>query len=327
MEMQKVLPTHIREKLLQKKTINIATHDGIFHGDEVFATAILQLTFGDNISSVNRSRLQPGADWNPDLDIIYDVGGKYDGNRFFDHHQGDLAARPISGVPYSSAGLVWKHFGYWALRNMNVPEAFIERMWEEIDRDYLQGIDATDCGARELLGTAGLVHEVSLSSMISIFNSNNKFDNNSAFVQVVTIARDILKVAITSKLNVFETEAEVMKAIEESEDRIMYLPKPMPWQTTLFNSGRDKDIDLVVWREKETEYRIQAVPVSLEDRFNNKVPLPEEWRALGSSSNKTLGGCGIIFTHKTGFIAGVSTSFKSSAIEAAKEWLALAKQN
>lgn len=326
--MEKVLPTRITEKLIkQDKNIQVATHDGVFHADEVFATAILQLAFGKHMSSVIRGRLKAGEQWNEDIDIIYDVGGQYDGDRFFDHHQGDLAARPVSGIPYSSAGLIWKHFGYWTLRTLNVPEKFIERIWEEMDNDYIQGIDATDCGARELLGTVGLAREVSLSSVVSIFNAKDKFDNSGAFTQVVAIARDILKAAIASKITVCETEAEVMKAIEESKDRIMYLPKPMPWQTTLFASGKDKDIDLVVWREKETEYRIQAVPVSLEDRFNNKVPLPEDWRALDNTTEKMLGGCKIIFTHKTGFIAGVSTAFKSSAIEAAKEWLSLAMLN
>lgn len=327
MEMQKILPARITEKLIQQKEINLATHDGVFHGDEVFATAILQLTFGKSLSTVMRGRLKPGEQWNSSLDIIYDVGGQYDGERFYDHHQGDLAARPISGIPYSSAGLIWKHFGYWTLRTLNVPEAFIERIWEEMDRDYIQGIDATDCGARELLGTVGLAREVPLSSVVSVFNANDKFDNSSAFTQVVAIARDILKAAITSKVNICSTEAEVMTAIENAKDGIMYLPKPMPWQTTLFNSGKDKDINLVVWKEKENEYRIQAVSVSLEDRFNNKFPLPEGWRALDSSTDKMLGGCKIIFTHKTGFIAGVSTAFKSSAIEAAKEWLSLAMLN
>lgn len=326
--MEKVLPTRITEKLIkQDKNIQIATHDGIFHGDEVFATAILQLTFGKSMSSVIRGRLKPGEQWSDDIDIIYDVGGQYDSNRFFDHHQGDLAARPETAIPYSSAGLIWKHFGYWTLRNLNVPEMFIERIWEEIDRDYLWGIDATDCGARELLGTTGIAHEVSLSSMISIFNSNNKFDNSTAFTQVVAIARDILKAAIASKITVCEAEAEVMTAINAAKDGIMYLTRPLPWQTTLFASGKDKDINLVVWHEKENEYRIQAVPVSLEDRFNNKFPLPEEYRALDNTTDKTLGGCKIIFAHKTGFIAGVSTAFKSSAIEAAKEWLSLAMLN
>lgn len=322
MEMKKILPLKITEKLIRQDTIQVVTHDGIFHCDDVFATAILQLTFANVV--VKRGRIKPDEHWNDNIDVIFDVGGKYDGDRFFDHHQGDLAARPVSGVPYSSAGLIWKHFGYWTLRTMNVPEKFIERIWEEIDKDYIQGIDAVDCGARELLGTVGLVHEVTLSSMISIFCSDTEPET---FTHVVSMACDILKAAITSKLNICENEAEVMKAIEEAEDRIMCLPKPMPWQSTLFKSGKDKDIDLVVWKEKDREYRIQSVSVSLEDRFNNKVPLPEEWRALDSSSNKTLGGCKIIFTHKTGFIAGISASFKSTAIEAAKEWLSLAVKN
>ena len=68
----------------QNKTIIVCTHSDIFHSDEVLACALLRLAAGDQHVTVMRSRWP--KDWER-ADIVVDVGSKYDGVKFFDHHQ------------------------------------------------------------------------------------------------------------------------------------------------------------------------------------------------------------------------------------------------
>ena len=77
------------------------THGNVFHADEILATAILSKINPDlKVARVLKVpyNLKPNT-------IVYDVGyGE------LDHHQkGGNGARP-NGVPYASAGLVWRRF-------------------------------------------------------------------------------------------------------------------------------------------------------------------------------------------------------------------------
>ena len=85
-----------------KSILRVGTHDGVFHVDEIVAIAILKNHFEnvDIIRTRDKSKLES-------CDILIDVGGKYDGKRFFDHHQ-FKDTDELYGL--SSAGLVVKSF-------------------------------------------------------------------------------------------------------------------------------------------------------------------------------------------------------------------------
>jgi len=79
----------------------IGTHNGIFHSDEIIAIALLNKVFEE--TSIIRSRDPKELQ---EANILVDVGGKFDGVKFFDHHQfkdGD------KNWGLSSAGLVAKN--------------------------------------------------------------------------------------------------------------------------------------------------------------------------------------------------------------------------
>ena len=60
-----------------------STHDGRFHADEIFALAVLNLSYPD--LEILRSR---DENIYKNADIIVDVGPIYDpDNHIFDHHQ------------------------------------------------------------------------------------------------------------------------------------------------------------------------------------------------------------------------------------------------
>src|SRR4051812_33272402 len=86
----------------------LVTHSGGFHADELLSSVILTRLFPQ--ARIVRSRapewITPGSDR-----IIYDVGGAYGADmRIFDHHQRGAPLRE-DGQPYSSFGLIWKHYG------------------------------------------------------------------------------------------------------------------------------------------------------------------------------------------------------------------------
>ena len=90
---------------------NLITHGGVFHADDVMATVILEKVFGD--VTVCRV-LEVPEKLNSNV-IVYDIGcGKWD------HHQkGGNGVRKNGsnvGVPYAAAGLIWRDFGYEAIK-------------------------------------------------------------------------------------------------------------------------------------------------------------------------------------------------------------------
>lgn len=73
----------------------IITHNGTFHADEVVAIALLLQN--NNIYNVDIIRTRDINEVN--ADFVVDVGGIYDGVKYFDHHQ-------IDGGTKSSAGML-----------------------------------------------------------------------------------------------------------------------------------------------------------------------------------------------------------------------------
>lgn len=115
--------------------IKVVTHSGLFHTDEVFACAAISIYHSDDCVDIIRSRNPVYFD---SADYVVDVGGKYDGAKYFDHHQrGFDEARP-NGVKYSSFGLVWKLLGEKI--------AGSEEIADLVDQSLVQFIDQVDNG-------------------------------------------------------------------------------------------------------------------------------------------------------------------------------------
>ena len=81
-------------------TLNIATHNKIFHADEVTAVALLRL-FTDDEIIVHRVD-HDTEDFTP-YDMVIDISKQFDGDKYFDHHQNKGGK--------SSAGLIWEYLG------------------------------------------------------------------------------------------------------------------------------------------------------------------------------------------------------------------------
>lgn len=93
--------------------------------------------------------------------IVYDIGFGA-----FDHHQKGGNGVRENGVPYAACGLIWKEFGHKIVADTCNPEL----VWNLIDRDLIQGVDATDTGT--LPKADYPAPAMSFSQAISGFNPN-----------------------------------------------------------------------------------------------------------------------------------------------------------
>ena len=299
----------------ENDTVNtyFMTHSGIFHADEVMATVILIKRFG-NIR-VRRTFKVPEKFselklFDGTLPIVYDIGGgKYD------HHQRGGNGCRENGVPYASAGLIWRDFG----RDVS-PDTCPnkELVWSLVDRDLIQGIDAIDNGAMPSADYA--CKAMSISGVISSFNPtwNSSKSSDDCFEEAVEFAERIFDNVLESAMSKAEAEAVVETAIAEAAEGIMVLPYFVPWQEFVFSSENPKAKELlyVVFPSNRGGYNMQCVPVSLGSFASRKV-LPENWCGLPASELQAVTGVATVtFCHNNGFMAATQT--QEDAIKLAK---------
>ena len=190
----------------------IATHDGSFHADEVFAIAALSL-LGDPVEVV-RTR---DPDVHEAADLRVDVGFRDDADAGgFDHHQrGFDAARP-NGVRYASFGLIWRAFG------PRVCDGDAE-VAAVVDETLVQTVDANDTGQRLTELVVAGVSPFSISALIAGFNPRwdeqlGPDEERARFDAAVTFARELLVREIAAAASWRRAELVVRAAIAAAPD-------------------------------------------------------------------------------------------------------------
>jgi len=69
---------------LRKPVIKVGVHDGDFHADDILALSLLRVVYHQYEFVFVRSRDKTLLET---CDLLVDVGGQYDGEKYFDHHQ------------------------------------------------------------------------------------------------------------------------------------------------------------------------------------------------------------------------------------------------
>ena len=229
--------------------------------------------------------------------IIYDIGfGK------FDHHQcGGNGARSNS-VPYAACGLIWKEFGPKVVENTCNPQM----VWNIIDRELIQGVDATDNG--EMPNVDYPCHNMSFTSMISMFNPNwdDAADFDCQFLKAVSFAETVFDNMVAYAISKANAREHVEKAIENSKDHIMVLDQYLPWQSYVLSSLNEKaaEIQFVVYPSRREGYNFQCVPITYNSYLQRKE-VPTEWKGLNDLEFQKVTGIPTArFCHPAGFVGG-----------------------
>lgn len=296
---------HAEVKIVSVENANAVTHGGVFHGDDVFATALLSY-FMEEVCIARVFKLVEEDVWEDA--IVFDVGGVFDPiTNWFDHHQKDFWAYHADGTKYSSFGLIWQYYGFKILEKIGVEEELREPVFKMVDKNLVIGVDAQDNGQI----TQSNPQSMSVSNAITLFNTNwdDEFSPDVAFLDAVKFAQTILDNQFRSAIAKARAKARVEQAIEEANDGIMYLDKFMPWQGILSASKNPKaeEVLYVVFPSIRGGYNAQGVRI-IPSEYNLRKPLPKDWAGL--SRDDLVAKTGVedaTFCHTARFICGAST--------------------
>ncbi|XUY25725.1 MYG1 family protein [Agrobacterium sp. rho-8.1] len=284
----------------------LVTHSGGFHADELLSSVILTRLFPQ--AKIVRSRapewITPGADR-----IIYDVGGAYDADiSIFDHHQRGAPLRE-DGQPYSSFGLVWKHYGHDYLAAYGIPDDNIETIHLSFDKGFVLPIDLTDNGALSpsIAGPlAGLTLPSLLETLKPTFDNDDPKADDLAFHGALSIARSFVEASIEKKAAKLRAENQVLLSIEAAgESRVLELARGMPFRPAIIKAGADHLLFVVHPRDKD--WCVTGIRRA-DEGFELRADLPAAWAGLTNGDLETASGVeGATFCHNGRFIAAAKT--------------------
>lgn len=275
--------------------MRIATHNGTFHADEVFAIAVLGL-LGEPLDVVRtRDRDAIAA-----ADLRVDVGFASDPDAgAFDHHQRGGAGARDNGVQYASFGLVWRAFGARACAGDAAVAA-------RVDEVLVQGVDAQDTGQQLVTVPDGVRAPMTVTGAVGGFNPSwdeelTEEQERERFDAAVAFARGILEREIAGAASGQRARRIVSEGIAAGGDpRVVELAANVPWKEVVVETAPDA---LYVLYPKRQGWGVEAVPVEL-GTFDNRRDLPEAWAGLDGPDLAALTGVeDALFCHAKRFLA------------------------
>ena len=277
----------------------IATHDGSFHADEVFAIAALGL-LGEPIE-VLRTRDRSVL---ASADLRVDVGFRYDPSTGdFDHHQREFDGVRENGIRYASFGLIWREFGARVCDGD-------EEVAAAVDASLVQGVDANDTGQQLSESLVDGVYPLTVNGVVGGFNA--RWDETLApeqerlrFDEAVDLARGILAREVLSAASGRRSARIVQEAIAAAVDpRLIEIGVNAPWKQVLVPAAPEA---LYIIYPKRQGFGLEAVPREL-GSFENRRDLPAAWGGLeGDDLVAVTGVSDALFCHAKRFLVVASS--------------------
>lgn len=289
--------------------IKVATHDGFFHADEVFALAVLRIYFANTGKEMEliRTREQEVFD---KCEMVIDVGNIYEPEKGrFDHHQKGKAGNHENGLPYAAFGLVWKYFGS-TITSKEVAAS--------IEQKLVTPIDALDNEMDLSTPIYEGIREYTNANIIAAIGRAYGDDNlDAGFEKALEFAELVIRGEIKSAEAKAAGEMLVMEEIlKQGEPKVLVLEKFYPWDRAV---SKKKNIMMVVFPDKFTSrWCIQTIKDDPEKIESDRIKFPESWRGLVNEELATV--CGVedaTFCHAGGFFGVAKT--KEGAISMANK--------
>ena len=291
---------------MRMTTDYLVTHNGGFHADELLSSVILTRLFPE--AKIVRSRAPEWITAGPDR-VVYDVGGNYDAEaRIFDHHQREAPKRD-DDQPFSSFGLVWKHFGHEYLAASGVPEAHVETVHASFDRGFVLPVDLVDNGALSpsVAGPlAGLTLMALLETLKPVFDDTDPESEDRAFHAALAIARSFVEARVARSAAKLRAEGLAQQAVEAAgASHILELPMGMPFRPAVIKAGADHLLFVVTPRGKD--WTLGGIRLN-DEGFELRADLPRAWAGLtGEELERVSGVAGATFCHNGCFIAAAKS--------------------
>lgn len=292
--------------------MKVATHDGSFHADDVFAIAVLRLRTPDLEIVRTRDPERIAA-----CDARVDVGLRSDpATGDFDHHQRGGAGTRANGIPYASFGLVWKAYG----AEICAGDAQVAA---EVDSYLVQGIDALDGGVTLTKSLIDDVRPMTVSDFVGAMNPAwdeelTPAEQDARFLAAVEKAEGIIERAMSTAAARARAHRLVRAAMARAEDpRLIELDRKMPWHEPVVTGAPEA---LYVIYPKSDGWGLQAVPRAV-GAFGNRKDLPAAWAGLeGAALADVTGVPDAIFCHGKRFMAAAAS--REGVLELARQALA-----
>jgi uncharacterized UPF0160 family protein len=289
--------------------LRIVTHNGDFHADDVFALAMLHIVF-EKDSEIEVLRTRDEKEFTS-ADFLVDVGGIYDESKNrFDHHQTGGGGTRENGIPYASAGLVWKKYGEQICGDREVAKAVEERL--------ILPIDANDNGVNIYDSVVGNFFPYTIQDALYIFRATWKEDfasNDQRFLEMVSVAKKILEREVLITQHFKEAEALIEKDYALAEDkRLIVLSGKYPWFKVLMKYP--EPLFVVAKDTINDTWGLKAVGTD-KQVFKNRKNLPESWAGkIGKELADVTGVPDALFCHNKLFLAVAKS--KEGALALAK---------
>lgn len=275
----------------------LVTHNGKFHADDVFGTALMLQLYPE--ADVVRTRDETVI---ADADVVYDLGGVFDAEkRRFDHHQQGSPVRD-NGIIYSGFGLLWRHYG----REFCDGD---ENVWRLIDEQFVQQIDAEDNGQTLSTATDFAVLPVSISTVIGYYNPSGSATDEErylAFMEAVHAATEVLlklRAQMVVEQAAIDTFATQYAASPDKRYAVLgtYISADVVAEA-------NPELEFIIFPDETLQaWRVRAVP-DVAGSFAVRRRFPESWRGLRDAEMaKASGVSSAIFCHKAGFLAVAQT--------------------
>jgi uncharacterized UPF0160 family protein len=287
------------------KTIYIQTHGGEYHSDDLFGVAIAIMWYKkqDQTTGITIKRSSDRI-IDPNADLILDMGRKYDqSEKIFDHHQFGGAGKRENGIPYASAGLLWREFG---LDLCHGDEIIAKAM----DYSIMQSIDATDNGFDiSEKKDENFPSVLSLSTFLSSFKINCE-TNEALDLVFEKLVYQIVIPFLENQMISFNVVSNCFnECLLQKDSQIIILSlysRNIISQALDINKELFKTVMYVIYPSRDKEsYNILAIS---QKSFMPKKPFPENWRAKdGKELELETHIQGSIFCHATGFLASHKT--------------------
>ena len=279
--------------------IQVVTHDGIFHADEVFACALLCIAYGQDNVSIIRTRDDKVLDLatREEDTWVIDVGNSYDPSMLnFDHHMRDFNVPNRHGNKLSSFGMVVEAL---------LRRSFFSEVRQQL-LDFSNKVDLMDNGIKA-------AEDLSFISVFNSYSDNEEFSFYAALETATSYLRSII--------NKWKEERIINLRLNDSlgnmtEDGIIYNTDYIPVDE---RANAIPEAKLVVYKSKAGTYNIQSVNVTETKDFSVRCSAPSKW--LGLRDNELIrasGGLPLTFCHVGGFLTVTSTDDIDEALRVAR---------
>lgn len=279
----------------------IVTHDGSFHADEIFATALIKKFVSEDVEIVRTRGDDDLKEATKDPNVwVVDVGRKHDESmRNFDHHQRSFTKTwEGTDIPFSSCGLVWKY-----LRDRGIIGShYADEVIDSVEAALIRRVDMHD-------------NRYAPMPQAVVFKLCNREESTmDDFLRALMIAEIHLEDSF-----IF---AEKVRRNQCKLDNVKFLANG---DIAVF----DEEVATALsWVRKSTAAKVVVMPKEGVDTWSVRSVAGEDegiltpfwWRGLAKEELRRVSGIkDLTFVHKAGYLAVVES--KDSAVKIARVML------